>query len=354
MKTNQTHPPLPGPAPRDARSSRRGPCPCPSTAARGCAVPPPPGSGRCGEGWGGAGAVPRRPGWPQSCEYSEFSISGDSLAWKGARPTPKSAGRGKRASAPQPSLAHPGSCSGAGGQWGGHRDPHRRAPLQAGEPSARPAAGHPPPGQGEWGTRCPCRAGQTRSPRVCRQFWRGGVPPATPPGRTHLRVQAPGRRGVLAVLLDVEGHLLARGAGVGALRAGVAAPRVLPHDAAGGGVSCKDARGGKQGARPPAPPPAVARSAPPPRLAGATQSPGAGCGVRGVWPWVPAARCWVLWGQETPCSKPHMHRGSFPKGGAPRQGARLCPPGPSLPWLVTSPHPTEQRAEVSSLASGLG
>lgn len=111
----------PGPAPRDAPSSQAGSLS--QHSGPGLCGAPPPGSGRCGEGWGGAGAVPRRPGWPQSCEYSEFSISGDSLAWKGARPTPKSAGRGKRASAPQPSLAHPGSCSGAGGQCGGAQGP---------------------------------------------------------------------------------------------------------------------------------------------------------------------------------------------------------------------------------------
>lgn len=66
----------------------------------------------------------------------------------------------------------------------------------------------------------------------------GSPPPSQ--GHTHVCVHAPSWCCVLAVLLDVQRHLLPRGSGVGALHAGVAAPRVLPHDAAVGGVPCKD------------------------------------------------------------------------------------------------------------------
>lgn len=135
------------------------------------------------------------------------------------------------------------------------------------------------------------------------------------------------------MLLDVEGHLLARGAGVGALRAGVAAPRVLPHDAAGGGVPCKDARGGKQGARPPAHPPA--RSAPPPRLAGATQSHGAGCGVCGPGCRLHGAGCcgartgWCCGGRRPPAASPTCTEGPSPREEPPGRERGCAPPAPA-------------------------
>lgn len=131
------------------------------------------------------------------------------------------------------------------------------------------------------------------------------IPGAGGPSRTHVSLQAPGR-GVLAVVLDVQGHVLSGGGGEGALRAAVAAPRVLPDDAAVGGVPCKDGRAGKHRDRP-----GIARSRVVPR---------------------------GLWALEPPRSKPHTLRGSLPKGKNSESGSRQpgCAPSPAAKGTASS------------------
>lgn len=228
---------------------------------------------------------------------------------------------------------------------------------------------HPPlPGQQEWGTRCPC--GEVDP--APREYPSSRGPSRCPPphSRTHLCVQAGRRRGVLAVVLDVQGHLLPRGGGVGALHAGVAAPRVLPHDAAVGGVPCKDGRGGKHSARPPAPrrargrgvgEGAVPRSPPPASGSHAKRQRR----VQGRRPRVLAASCWVPWGSDrlvlwgagaTLLRAPRAQR-SPPHGGNPKSGSRErgCAPWPRPPFAhhLSAPHGVKSSGLQPSLGAGV-
>lgn len=185
---------------------------------------------------------------------------------------------------------HPRGTAGDWGHWKGTQTPpgHRCRPGKKGlEP------GQAVPAQREQDVPHPCGAHPCEHPRA------GG------PSRTHVSLQAPGR-GVLAVVLDVQGHVLSGGGGEGALRAAVAAPRVLPDDAAVGGVPCKDGRAGKHRDRP-----GIARSRVVPR---------------------------GLWALEPPRSKPHTLRGSLPKGKNSESGSREpgCAPSPAAKGTASS------------------
>lgn len=139
-------------------------------------------------GWGGGRGMGR-------CRSSSVGAEGIRAGSTGSSPSPVSAWRGRRRGPPRnlkgegreqsalrPRPLHPGSHGRLLRGWGGHTDPPRG--IAAGwearsqSPASTPAADHPPPGQRDWGRRCPCGADQARSPPVSQQL---GVPPATSP-----------------------------------------------------------------------------------------------------------------------------------------------------------------------------